>query len=147
MSNVNLKPVLIEELQHFYFVFNFGWAAMLAEVDIKFDSGSSEIVWSLLETINLLISIQNVEKWSQHEEERKDKAASWGTEEDAETFPPEGDVLPRYIEPVTPERFIFSLLPGKVVAEQPDLCGDSSGQQSKPTSRLHTTTSKLSRIL
>ena len=39
MSNVNLKPVLIEELQHFYFVFNFGWAAMLAQVDIKFDSG------------------------------------------------------------------------------------------------------------
>ena len=35
--------------------------------------------------------------------------------------------------------------PGKVVAEQPDLCGD--GDQAKATSRLHTTTSKLSRIL
>ena len=67
----------------------------LAQVDIKFDSGSYGIVWSSMETINLLISIQNVEKWSQHEEERKDKAASWGTQEDAETFPSEGHVLPR----------------------------------------------------
>ena len=99
-----------------------------------------------METINLLISIQNVEKWSQHEEERKDKAASWGAQEDAETFPPEGDVLPRYPELKYPGGFHWGLLPGKVVAEQPDLCGDG-GQQAKPTSRLHTTTSKLSRIL
>ena len=96
MSNVNLKPFLIEELQHFYFVLKTSTLpAMLAQVDIKFDSRSSGIVWSLLETINLLIYIQNVEKWSQHEEERKDEAAGWGTQEDAETFPPEGDVLPR----------------------------------------------------
>ena len=40
-------------------------------------------------------------------------------------------------------RFDCSVLTGKVVAEQPDLCGDSSGHQSKPASRLHTTTSKL----
>ena len=96
MSNVNLKPFLIEELQHFYFVLKtLTRPAMLPQVDIKFDSGSLGIVWSLMETINLLISIQNVEKWSQHEEERKDKAASRGTQEDAETFPSEGDVLPR----------------------------------------------------
>ena len=44
---------------------------------------------------NLLIYIQNVEKWSQHEEEREDKAASRGVEEDAEAVPAEGDVLPR----------------------------------------------------
>ena len=67
---------------------------MLPQVDIKFDSESSGIVWSLLETINLLISIQNVEKWSQHEEEREDKAAGRGVEEDAEAVPAEGDVLP-----------------------------------------------------
>ena len=35
--------------------------------------------------------------------------------------------------------------PGKLVAEQPDLCGD--GQQAKASARLHTNTSKLSRIL
>ena len=36
---------------------------------------------------------------------------------------------------------------GKMVAEQPDLCGDGQTGQNKATSRLHTTTSKLSRIL
>ena len=91
MSNVNLKPFLIEHFD----LKTLTLPALLAQVDIKFDSGSYGIVSSSMETINLLISIQNVEKWSQHEEERKDKAASWGTEEDAETFPPEGDVLPR----------------------------------------------------
>ena len=35
---------------------------------------------------------------------------------------------------------------GKMVAEQPDLCGDKAGA-GKAGQRLHTNTSKLSRIL
>ena len=45
--------------------------------------------------VNVLIHIQNVEKWSQHEEEGEDKAAGRGVEEDAEAVPAEGHVLPR----------------------------------------------------
>ena len=48
-------------------------------------------------------------------------------------------------------RFLYLILltssSGKMVAEQPDLCGDGQTGQNKATSRLHTTTSKLSRIL
>ena len=46
MSNVNLKPFLIEELQHFYFVLKtLTRPALLPQVDIKFDSAGAQ--WEL----------------------------------------------------------------------------------------------------
>ena len=97
--------------------------------------------------------VKNVEKWGEHEEKGEGETASRGAAENAEDVSAEGHVLPWWAsrEPdhwpaLTTDPLLTMIRAGKMVAEQPDLCGGKVSA-NKAGQRLHTNTSKLSRIL